>query len=195
MMNEILVASRNAGKIREYAALLEPLGFRVFNLTQFPDFPETPETGTAFSENAILKGVAAFRRFHIPTLADDSGLEVMALNGKPGVLSARFSSEGTDQKNNERLISELKGILDRRARFVCTIAFFRDDDPPVLFEGFVEGWIVDDPRGKDGFGYDPHFFIPAIGKTLAELSLSEKNTLSHRSRALSELVTFLEAER
>ncbi|HOW37950.1 MAG TPA: RdgB/HAM1 family non-canonical purine NTP pyrophosphatase [Candidatus Izemoplasmatales bacterium] len=194
-MNEILVASRNPGKIREYAALLEPLGFRVLSLIQAADFPETPETGATFSENAILKGVAAFRRFHIPTLADDSGLEVFSLGGKPGVFSARFSPEGTDQKNNERLIRELKGITDRRARFVCTIAFFQDENHPVLFEGFLEGQIVDDPKGDEGFGYDPHFFIPAIGKTMAELSLFEKNTLSHRSRALSKMVVFLGAKR
>jgi XTP/dITP diphosphohydrolase len=190
-MKEILVASRNAGKIREYTAMLEPLGYRVWGLLNEPDFPDISETGLTFSENAILKGNTVFRHFHIPTLADDSGLEVFALDGKPGVFSARYSPEGTDQKNNEQLIRELQGIRDRRARFVCTIAFIDKENHPLLFEGFLEGQIIDEPRGEAGFGYDPHFLIPAVGRTLGEMSISEKNAISHRAQALARLIGFL----
>jgi XTP/dITP diphosphohydrolase len=190
-MNEILIATKNPGKLKEYQMMLEPLGYRVLSLLEVPDFPDIPETGSTFAENALLKARAVSTRFQMPCLADDSGLEVEALGGDPGVHSQRYSPEGIPAFNNAKLIRNLQGKTDRKARFVCVIAYFDLSSGYRTFEGTVEGEIVDLPRGTNGFGYDPHFYLPAFGKTMAELAPDVKNTLSHRGKALRKIIDSL----
>jgi len=193
-MKEILIATKNPGKVREYQAMLEPLGFRVLSLLDEPAFPDIPETGSTFAENARLKAEAVSGRFHLPCLADDSGLEVEALGGEPGVHSQRYTPEGIPAMNNAKLIQKLQGATHRRARFVCVIVYYEEDRGYRTFEGSLEGEIVDLPQGTNGFGYDPHFFVAAYGKTMAELSMDEKNTISHRGKALRKLIDALSGE-
>ena len=190
-MNEILIASQNPGKIREYRAMLEPLGYVVRSLLDYPDFPEIAETGSTFAENARLKAEAVFRRFRMPCLADDSGLEVDALGGRPGVFSQRYSSEGTAPENRAKLLAEMQGKKDRRARFVCVIVHHSEESGFREFRGTCEGEILSSPKGSNGFGYDPLFFLPEKGKTMAELPEAEKNAISHRGKALTQLLLAL----
>jgi len=170
------------------------LGFRVLSLLDEPAFPDIPETGSTFAENARLKAEAVSGRFHLPCLADDSGLEVEALGGEPGVHSQRYTPEGIPAMNNAKLIQKLQGATHRRARFVCVIVYYEEDRGYRTFEGSLEGEIVDLPQGTNGFGYDPHFFVAAYGKTMAELSMDEKNTISHRGKALRKLIDALSGE-
>lgn len=190
-MKEILIASKNPGKVREYRAMLEPLGYSVRSLLDFPDFPDIPENGSTFSENARLKAAAVSGRFHMPCLADDSGLEVDALGGRPGVFSQRYSPEGTASANRIKLLAEMQGRANRKARFVCVIVFQAEGEVPREFRGTCDGEILTAPRGINGFGYDPLFFLPESGKTMAELPESEKNRISHRGKALKGLLDSL----
>lgn len=188
---EILVATRNRGKLAEIRACLEQEGIRVISLDAFPEISEVKEEGESFRENALRKAREVARRSGMITLADDSGLEVEALGGGPGVLSARFAGEGaSDEDNNRKLLKMLEGVPweRRRAAFRCVIACV---DPSSgkeeVVEGACEGVIGFEERGEGGFGYDPLFFIPELGKTMAELPLEVKNRLSHRGRALKAL--------
>jgi len=192
-MHHLLLATRNRHKTTELAAMLGPC-FQVEDLNAHPEMPETPETGATFLENATLKAVAASRFFGDDrlVLADDSGLEVDALDGAPGVLSARFSGEGaTDLKNLELLLVKLQGVPNRAARFRCVIALARAGELAASFDGACEGQIIDAPRGKDGFGYDP-VFVPEGGTlTFAEIPAEAKNSMSHRAKAMARALEWL----
>lgn len=194
-MKKLVLASNNAGKLREFAQLLAPLDFEVLPQAQF-NVPEAEEPHVTFVENALAKARHASRLTGLPALADDSGLSVLALGGAPGVYSARYAGEPkSDTRNNAKLIADLAGQADRRAHFVCVLVFVRhaDDPQPVIAEGELHGEIIDTPRGENGFGYDPHFWLPLKSCTVAELQAIDKNGLSHRGKALRKLVAQLQS--
>jgi len=188
---KLVLATGNRGKLAEIIEILAPLGIDVVPQSEFA-VPEIEETGLSFVENAILKARNAARHCGLPALADDSGLEVDALQGAPGIYSSRYAGEdGNDQANNQLLLARLVGVPDenRSARFQCVIAFLlRPDDPvPLICHADWEGRIVHQPRGEHGFGYDPLFAVDGMQRTSAELSAEEKNRISHRGQALAML--------
>ena len=183
----IVLATTNPGKLREVAVLLNVAGARMLSLADFPAYPEPVEDGTTFAANAALKACYYSRMTGHWALADDSGLVVDALDGAPGILSARYAGPASDdQANNAKLVHALAGVPDdrRSARFRCAVALA--DGPTILAtaEGVIEGRIIDHPRGLNGFGYDPHFLVPELDLTTAELSPEDKNRRSHRGQAL-----------
>lgn len=193
--NKIVLASNNAGKIREINSLLEKAGFEILPLKQFTA-GEAVEDGLSFVENAIKKARFAASASGLPAIADDSGIEVDALNGQPGIYSARYAGEdATDQQNVEKMLEAMNGIPDeqRSARFQCLMVYVRDEnDPvPVICQGSWEGKILTAPQGENGFGYDPVFFVPEENCSAAELAAERKNQLSHRGKALKQLVNKL----
>ncbi len=195
-MKRIVIASGNPGKLREIGRILEPLDFQVVPQSDF-GVPECPEPHVTFIENCLAKARHAALHTGLPALADDSGICVDALNGAPGVYSARYAGEPkSDQRNNEKLIEALKGEPNRKAHYYCVIVLVRhpDDPQPLIAEGSWHGEIIDTPRGKNGFGYDPYFYLPEFGKTGAELDPDHKNAISHRGKALDLLVTKLRTE-
>lgn len=187
-MRRLVLATRNPGKVRELETLLAPLGVKVASLIDYPDLPEIPEEGRTLVVNAIFKAREAARHTGEISLADDSGLEVDALNGAPGVHSARFAGEPADDAaNNAKLLHLLAGVppAERTARFRCVMALALPGESKVYtVEGVSEGVILDTPRGANGFGYDPFFYVPSLGRTFAELDMDTKNSISHRGRAL-----------
>ena len=188
--DEILIATANAGKAREFEALFAKKGFKVKTLHDFSEIPEVEETGTTFEENALLKAETIARTLNMLVLADDSGLKVDALDGAPGVFSARYAGEfKSDAANNAKLLHELTGVAegDRTAQFHCTLALALPGKTSLVVEGEVEGLILTIPKGENGFGYDPLFFVESKGKTMAELTQDEKNEVSHRAVALENL--------
>jgi XTP/dITP diphosphohydrolase len=194
---DLLLATRNAHKTREIQRILGP-HFVVRDLCKHPEISEIEESGKSFEENAALKAIAASKELPELVIADDSGLEVDALNGAPGIYSARYAGEtATDQENNDKLLHELEradASKDRRsARFRCVLALAREGQILGTFEGVVEGTIVDLPRGNCGFGYDPVFLPTGLNKTFGELAPAEKDRLSHRGRALEKLSAFIKA--
>lgn len=195
MAENIVFASGNPGKVREIAALLSQQGL-AFNLVPQTelDVPDIAETGLTFVENAILKARNASQHTGLPAIADDSGLEVDALNGAPGIYSARYAGIGaSDADNLEKLLHDLEGVDEdqRSARFRCLLVFMRHalDPAPVICQGTWEGRILTEPRGENGFGYDPVFFVPQYQCSAAELPAATKNKLSHRGQALKKLAT------
>jgi XTP/dITP diphosphohydrolase len=186
-MLRFLLATRNAHKTREFSEILGG-DFVVRDLSDELDAPAIEETGATFAENAILKAVGISKRFAGLVVADDSGLEVDALNGAPGVFSARYAGpRATDAENIARLLSELRAVSKERratARFRCVLALAREGEVLDTFEGAIEGAIVDSPRGGSGFGYDPLFRPNGFTETFAELSAAEKNQISHRAQAI-----------
>jgi XTP/dITP diphosphohydrolase len=189
-MKKLVLASNNLGKLREFGELLAPLDFDVLPQAHF-SVPEADEPHFTFVENALAKARHASLMTGLPALADDSGVCASALGGEPGVHSARYAGEPkSDERNNEKLIAELAGKDDRRAHYVCVLVLVRhaDDPQPVIAEGEWHGEIVDTPQGENGFGYDPHFWLPEKGCTAAQLPAAEKNVLSHRGKALRKLV-------
>lgn len=194
-MKKLILASGNPGKLRELSSLLEPLEFQLHPQSDF-DVPEVPETGTTFVENAIIKARNAAQHTGLPAVADDSGIEVDALDGSPGVYSARFSGvDATDDANNALLVEKLRDIPSgqRTARYRAVIVYMRHagDPSPIICEGSWEGLIRLEPQGEGGFGYDPYFYLPDLGCTSAELSAEDKNRLSHRGQALRQLLKSL----
>ena len=190
-MKRLVLASGNPGKLKELSVILADLGFELHPQSEF-DVPEVAETGTTFVENAIIKARHAAKLTGLPALADDSGIEVDALNGAPGVYSARFSGPGaSDADNNALLVDKLSDVDSRQrsARYRAVIVLMRHaaDPSPIICEGSWEGIIQLEPAGDGGFGYDPYFFLPDRGCTSAQLSAAEKNRLSHRGKALAEL--------
>ncbi len=188
----VVLASGNRGKLREIQALLASHRVRVLPQSAFA-VAEIEETAPTFVENALLKARNAARFTGLPALADDSGLEVEALGGAPGVYSARYAGPGaSDAANNAKLLEALAdfGEEERRARFRCVLVFVRHalDPSPIIAEGSWEGVIAKEPRGEGGFGYDPVFYLPELGRTAAELAPQEKNALSHRGQALRKLL-------
>ena len=193
-MKEVLIATGNRGKLRELELLLNPYVDKVYSLADFPDVAPAVEDGSTFAENAIKKATAAAHATGKPSLADDSGLVVEALDGVPGVFSARFAGEGaTDAQNNAKLLQMMAGIPAgaRKASFRCAAALCIPGKEPVVFEGEVKGVVLEAPRGTEGFGYDPLFLVPEYGKTLAELPLEVKNRISHRSIALGKVIQYI----
>lgn len=189
------MASQNKGKIAEFRELLVDQNIQVRSLLDFPDYEDVEETGQTFAENAALKAWAAMEKTGLLTLADDSGLEVEALNGAPGVISARFAGEqGNAQKNIDKLLALLADVPDERrgARFRCSLVIVTADEKEFLIEGSVEGRILHQRQGEGGFGYDPIFFLPDCGRTMAELSSAQKNKLSHRAQAFRKALPILE---
>lgn len=183
-MRKLVVATRNRGKALEVARMVEGLGWEVVSLDEYPDAPEVEEVGSTFAENAAIKAEAYARFTGELTIADDSGLEVDALDGAPGVMSSRFAA--TDSERNAKLLAMLDDVPDdrRSARFRCAVAIAEPNGRALTCEGSVEGTIAREPKGQHGFGYDPVFYLPDLGRHMAELSPEEKDAVSHRGRAL-----------
>ena len=189
----IVLATRNQGKVRELAEPLRAFGLRVVGLDAFPDLPEVEETGTTFEENALLKAREVSKRTGLVAIADDSGLEVDALNGAPGVYSARYGGPELDDAGRYRLLLEnMRGQMPRTCRFVSVITCCFPNGDVITARGECPGTIAFAPMGEGGFGYDPVFYVPEQGKTFAELSPEEKNAISHRARALQEFCRLYE---
>ncbi|MFQ5515063.1 MAG: RdgB/HAM1 family non-canonical purine NTP pyrophosphatase [Myxococcota bacterium] len=195
-MIRLLIATRNPGKLRELQRLLEGTAVTLETLATHPEVPEIDETGESFEENARSKAACAARATGLFALGEDSGLEVAALGSAPGVRSARFSGvHGDDRANNERLLRELEGVCDRRARYVCCVVLADPHGRILAAEhGVCHGRIIEAPRGEGGFGYDPLFVPDGEPRTMAELSADEKSALSHRGRALRSLLPTLLAK-
>jgi XTP/dITP diphosphohydrolase len=190
MARTLVLASNNAGKLKEFGQLLATVGFVVKPQSEF-NVPEAEEPHATFVENALAKARHAATLTGWPALADDSGICVNALGGAPGVWSARYAGEPkSDQRNNEKLIADLSSQMDKSAYYYCVLVFVRhaNDPQPIIAEGRWNGEVIAERRGEGGFGYDPYFWLPELGKTAAELSAEEKNRLSHRGQALRTLV-------
>jgi len=196
-MKQLVIATKNAGKTREFRNLLLPLRCGVLSLADLSIDAEFEETGNSFVENARLKALAYSRLTPIPVLADDSGLEVEALGGRPGIYSARYAGAGaSDADRIRKLLDELgRSEAPRNARFVCALAIAQDGNLAIESQGECRGVIAEEPRGSNGFGYDPVFYFPKLGKTYAELTNSEKNQYSHRSRAVESLIRQIASQR
>lgn len=193
---KVLVASNNKGKLKEFNKILGELGIECISMNDAGIDIDVEETGTTFLENAKIKAEAIYKIAKIPTVSDDSGLCVDVLGGEPGVYSARYAGEhGNDEKNNEKLLANLKNIPPekRTARFMSVVYLVLDDNTAISAQGTAEGFIIDEPKGENGFGYDPIFFSPTLGKTFAQASVEEKNAISHRGSALRELKRKLSA--
>jgi XTP/dITP diphosphohydrolase len=184
---KLVLATNNRHKIAEMSAVLSGLDVDIVTKDSFPDFPDVEETGSTLEENAKLKAIAVFRHTGLPSLADDTGLEVDALNGEPGVYSSRFAGPGCSYAdNNHLLLTRLSGVPSelRTARFRCVIAVCFAENAVEIADGSIEGRITTELRGTSGFGYDPVFEIPELGRTFAEITAEQKNSMSHRGRAL-----------
>jgi XTP/dITP diphosphohydrolase len=195
-MQRLVIASNNAGKLREIRHLLEPLGIEVLPQSAF-DFPEAEEPYCTFVENALAKARHASKNTGLPALADDSGVCVNILGGKPGILSARYAGEPkSDERNNQKLVEVLRNQSDRRAYYYCVMVLLRhpEDPQPIIADGSWHGEILLNPRGSGGFGYDPYFFLCDLDKTAAELPMEQKNRISHRGKALAQLVERIRQE-
>lgn len=193
-MKEIVLASSNKGKIKEFRAIFATINIKIIPQTSF-NIPDAEETGLSFIENAILKARHCSKHTGLPAIADDSGLEVFALNGEPGIYSARYSGEhGNDSANIQKLLTKLSGIKKREARFVCTLAYIGHElDPtPIISQGFLDGEITENICGNNGFGYDPIFKPAEFDKTLAQIPSDYKNKISHRAKALNDFIQLIE---
>jgi XTP/dITP diphosphohydrolase len=193
-LKTVVLASGNEGKLREFNRILAPLAMDVKPQSSF-EVPEVPEDGLSFVENAIIKARAASKHTGLAALADDSGLEVDYLDGAPGIYSARFAGGAGDKANNIKLLAELEGVPaeQRSARFQCVLVYMRhwQDPTPLICQGSWEGTILLQPRGDNGFGYDPLFYLPEYGCSSAELDSAEKNRVSHRASASQKLLAAL----
>jgi len=191
---EVVIATRNSGKLREIQAILAPLGLKILSLRDFPRIPEIIEDGQTFEENAVKKAVAVARHTRRIAIADDSGLAVDALHGRPGVFSSRYAGEkATDAERYQKLLKEMAGtpLGKRGAAFICTVAVAAPDGKAETVVGQCRGEIALAPKGSHGFGYDPVFYLPEWGKTVAELEPEVKNRISHRALALEKLKQLL----
>ena len=194
-MQKLVLASNNADKVREFQELLAPFHFQVIPQGEL-GIPAAEEPYQTFVENALAKARHASAASGLPALADDSGICAHALNGEPGVYSARYAGiNGDNAANNQKLISALQGKTDRGAHYVCALVMVSsaNDPEPLIVQTRWYGQVIDEPRGSHGFGYDPHFFLPELGNTAAELEPSEKNLISHRGQALRELIAQLQS--
>lgn len=193
-MKQVIVATKNAGKAKEFEHIFNQYNVVVKSLLDFEGIEEIVEDGQTFEENALIKARAIAKQFNQVVIADDSGLEVDALDGRPGVYSARYAGEGrNDQANIEKVLSELKGVptQNRSARFVCALALVTPEGEEVVVRGTCEGQILSECVGSEGFGYDPIFYLPQLGKTMAQIPKSQKNVLSHRAEAFKKLQDIL----
>jgi len=195
-MQKLVIASNNPGKLREIGHLLEPLGIEVLPQSAF-NITEADEPHCTFVENALAKARHASKCSGLPALADDSGICADALHGEPGIHSARYAGEPkSDERNNQKLVEALTNQSNRNAHYYCVIVLVRhaDDPQPIIADGAWHGEIIPQPRGSGGFGYDPYFYLPQLGKTSAELPLEQKNRISHRGQALARLVEMIGQE-
>lgn len=185
-MEDLVIASNNKGKINEFKVIFPE--YNVIGISELIEDFDVEETGETFEENAKLKSEAAARALNKRVIADDSGLEVFALNGEPGVYSARYAGEGKDDDANiDKLLENLDNELDRRARFVCLVSMSAPGEETQLFEGIIEGEITLNKIGENGFGYDPIFYVDEKNKTMAQISPEDKNEISHRAKAIEKL--------
>jgi XTP/dITP diphosphohydrolase len=189
-VQSVIIATKNAGKAKDFERILKPYGVEVKTLLDFPGIEDVEETGTTFEENAILKAEAISNQFNGMVIADDSGIMVDALEGRPGVYSARYAGEHKDDEaNNDKVLEEMANVVekDRSARFYCAIAVAIPGKPTLTVNGICEGSILFERRGTNGFGYDPIFLVTAMQKSMAELKPEEKNEISHRANAMKKL--------
>lgn len=197
MSKTLLIATRNQKKQKELQELLSEIGWNVVTLCDYPDSPDVEENGETFLANAELKAVAASQHTGLLTLADDSGLAVDALDGRPGIYSARYAKgeASTDEENLQKVLDEMQGVpVERRmARFVCAAVLAQGEKVVFSTEQNVEGFLTESPGGDGGFGYDPIFYYPPFGKTFAEVPIEEKHSVSHRGQALAEVKAFLKS--
>ncbi|MED4004535.1 XTP/dITP diphosphatase [Priestia aryabhattai] len=196
-MREIIIATKNAGKVKDFETLFSPKGFKVTSLLDFPEIEDVEETGVTFAENATLKAETISSALNKPVIADDSGLAIDALNGEPGVYSARYGGENKDDNANiEKVLQKLHDVPfeKRTARFHCTLAIAVPGKRTELVEGTCEGRILEEKRGENGFGYDPIFFVEKWNCSMAELSKEQKNQISHRANALEKLAPLIDAQ-
>ena len=194
-MTSLVVATRNCGKLKEIQTFLEGVVVNIYSAADFEGFPDTVEDGATFELNALKKAREAICFTGLSALADDSGLVVDALDGRPGVYSARFAGDAADDDaNNRKLLEKLEGVPSdlRQCAFVCSMVFVSSDGCELTFTGRIGGRILDEGRGKGGFGYDPLFLVDGFGRTMAELSIEEKNRISHRGQALQQFREYLE---
>ena len=193
-MKTVVIASNNKNKIREFKSILniDNVEFKSMSDIGFTD--DIVEDGNSFKENALIKPRTISKKFNVIAISDDSGLEVMALGGAPGIYSARYAGGHDDEDNNALLLKNLKGVEDRRARYVCNICLYYPNDEYISVEEYCNGYIIDDRRGSGGFGYDPYFYVDEYKKTLAEVSLEDKNKISHRAKALRKLRDMLDED-
>ncbi|KKI92275.1 nucleoside-triphosphate diphosphatase [Bacillus sp. SA1-12] len=191
-MKEIIIATKNQGKVKEFEALLSPLGFHIQSLLDYPDSIDVEETGTTFEENAILKAEAISKSYQRMTIADDSGLAIDYLGGRPGIFSARYAGPAKDDQDNiNKVLEELSGVKsleDRSARFICALALSIPGQQTKTVVGTCEGYISMERQGENGFGYDPIFIVEGLNKTMASISKEEKNRISHRAEAIKKIV-------
>ncbi|NWQ42927.1 XTP/dITP diphosphatase [Bacillus sp. EB106-08-02-XG196] len=196
-MKEVIIATKNPGKAREFEHIFAPRGIEVKTLLDYPEMEDVEETGTTFEENAALKAEAVSKQLNKMVIGDDSGLIVDALEGRPGIYSARYAGEEPkdDQKNLEKVLNELQGVSEenRTARFYCALAVAWPGNETITVYGTCEGRILEEQRGTNGFGYDPVFYVPEKASAMAELSSDEKNKISHRANALKKLEGILDS--
>ena len=196
-MREIIIATKNAGKVKDFETLFSPKGFKVKSLLDFPEIEDVEETGVTFAENATLKAEAISSALNKPVIADDSGLAIDALNGEPGVYSARYAGENKDDNANiEKVLQKLNDVPfeKRTARFHCALAIAVPGKRTEIVEGMCEGHILEEKRGENGFGYDPIFFVEKWRCSMAELTKGQKNQISHRANALKRLAPLIDAQ-
>lgn len=187
MLKMIVLATNNKNKVYEFANILKDYNIELKCISDFGPLPEALEDGKTFDDNAYKKALHYAKILGLPAIADDSGLVVEALNGEPGVISARYAGDkATDEQNCLKLLEKMKGLKDRKASFQCVLSIAVPSGPALTYEGTCTGEILEYFQGSNGFGYDPLFYYPELGKTFAELSIEEKNTVSHRAKALRE---------
>jgi len=185
----IVLATKNKGKIKEFRAMLADYPVELRGLSDFGPIPEVEEDGATFDDNAYKKALFTAKVLGLPAISDDSGLVVEALDGAPGVYSARYAGENaSDEENTKKLLQNMTGVENRKAAFECVISIAVPNGPALTYEGRCEGLITEEPDGSDGFGYDPVFYAPQLKKTFANCNMAEKNKISHRGQALKEVV-------
>ncbi len=196
-MSTLIIATNNRDKQKEIKQILKDTDINIMYTNDFDDFPNIEETGDSLKANALLKAQAVWDKYHLPCVADDTGLEVDCLGGEPGVYSSRYAGENATYDDNCRKLLSMVAIeppVNRSARFRTVVAFIDSEGNSHFAEGVVEGEIIDEKRGENGFGYDPVFWLPALGKTLAELPSAEKNKISHRHNALMKILPVIKAK-
>ena len=191
-MKTVVIASNNLNKIKEFRSILNIPNVEFKGLKEIGFTDEIIEDGNSFFENALIKAKTISEKLNVIAISDDSGLEVEALNNAPGIYSARYAGGHDDEENNKLLLKNLKGIENRKARYVCNICLYYPDGKYVSVEDYCYGYIIDERKGSNGFGYDPYFYVDEYHKTLAQVSLEEKNKISHRAKALRKLKEMLD---
>ncbi|XIF20391.1 MAG: XTP/dITP diphosphatase [Acetilactobacillus jinshanensis] len=191
-MKTIIIATKNRGKAREYRKMFQSKGIRVKTLNDFTNPPKIKETGHSFEENAMIKAEAVVNWLNIPALADDSGLEVHSINNEPGIYSARYAGDHDDEANKHKLLRRLKGHQNRSATFVTCLVLLKPNGKKLIVNGKLNGQILKQPRGTDGFGYDPLFYVPSKHRTLAEMTTKQKDAISHRGIATRKMMKYFD---